>query len=182
MKIPLDTFKKYTEGIISATKHFFKKEKKSLQEDAQVVGSFISEEALLIKQRVEAKKAKQKKLRIIFGSLIALVILFAGLTIYSQYQLETLSRDELLADIPKEKQPKTGEEIIKALGRHVKLPEGVPQIAEIKDVSRLKTSQAFFEHAENGDYVVVYDSTIYLYRPSQDILISYGDISNLEER
>jgi hypothetical protein len=144
------------------------------------VESFINEEMLIVKQKLEAKKRRVRRLKITLGTLSALVVLLGGIALYSQYQLRTLTHDELLVDIPQEKQPKTGEEIIKALGRHVVLPEGVPQIAEVQDVDRLKQSQAFFENARNGDVVVVYSTTIYLYRPAQDVLVSYGDITSVK--
>ncbi len=162
--------KKYIQRI-------FKKGTKEAESVSGEISSFISEEAQLIKQRIESRKLKQRKLQFILVTLFSLVIIFGTIAAYSQYKLQTLTVDELLVDIPKEKQPRTGQEIIAALGRHVLLPEGTPQIAEVQDVTRLKASQAFFENAENGDVVVVYDSLIFLYRPSKDIVVASGDIS-----
>lgn len=158
-------------------RRFLRKKETEVSQISQDINTFVSEEALLIKRRIENKKLKQRKLKIIIGSLFLLVVVFGSVAAYSQYKLQTLTQDELLVDIPKEKQPRTGEEILKALGRHVVLPEGVPQIAEVQDAARLKTTQAFFENSENGDVVVVYDSRIYLYRPSQDIVVASGDIT-----
>lgn len=165
--------------IINLFKHFLKKKEDQVAHLREDASSFISEEAQLIKQRIEKRKLKQKKLKLVLGSLLTLVFVFGAIAIYSQYKLRSITEAELLVDIPKEKQPRTGEEIVKALGRHVILPEGIPQIAEVQDAARLKVSQAFFENAENGDVVVVYESTIYLYRPSKDVLVSYGDITSL---
>lgn len=163
--------------IQALLRRFLRKKETEVNQISQGINTFVSEEALLIKRRIENKKLKQRKLKIIIGSLFLLVVVFGFVAAYSQYKLQTLTQDELLVDIPKEKQPRTGEEILKALGRHVVLPEGVPQIAEVQDAARLKTTQAFFENSENGDVVVVYDSRIYLYRPAQDIVVGSGDIT-----
>lgn len=163
--------------IQALLRRFLRKKETEVNQISQGINTFVSEEALLIKRRIENKKLKQRKLKIIIGSLFLLVVVFGSVAAYSQYKLQTLTQDELLVDIPKEKQPRTGEEILKALGRHVVLPEGVPQIAEVQDAARLKTTQAFFENSENGDVVVVYDSRIYLYRPAQDIVVGSGDIT-----
>lgn len=162
--------KKYIQRI-------FKKGVKETGTISEEVSSFISEEAQLIRQRVDTRRAKQRKLKIVLGTLLSLVVIFGSIALYSQYKLRTLTRAELQDSIPKESQPRTGEEIVKALGRLVLLPEGVPQIAEVQDVDRLKKSQSFFENAENGDVVVVYDNDIYLYRPSKDIIIGSGKIN-----
>ncbi len=158
-------------------KRFLKKKESQVKHAEEEASSFVNEEAQLIKQRIENRKLKQRKLKIILGTLLFLVVFLGGIAAYSQYKLQTLTVDELIVDIPKEKQPRTGQEIVAALGRHILLPEGNPQIAEVQDVAQLKMSQAFFENAENGDVVVVYDSLIFLYRPSKDIVIASGDIS-----
>jgi hypothetical protein len=158
--------------------HFFSKKQKLAGAQDEQVSTLLSGEAQLIKERIEKRKLKQRKLKIVIGSLLSLVVIFASIAFYSQYKLRTLTQEELGVDV-RASTPRTGEEIIQALSRHVLLPEGVPQIAEVQDVARLKTSQAFFENAENGDVVIVYDATIFLYRPSKDIVIATGDISSL---
>lgn len=165
--------------IINLFKRFLKKKEDQVAHLREEANSFISEEAQLIKQRIEKRKLKQKKLKLVLGSLLTLVFVFGAVAAYSQYKLRSLTQAELLVDIPKEKQPRTGEEIVKALGRHVLLPQGQPQIAEVQDAARLKSTQAFFEKSENGDVVVVYDSVIFLYRPSKDVVIASGEIGSL---
>lgn len=167
--------------IASIFKRLLKKERAEMDRALSEANAFVSEEAKLIRERIETRKLRQRKLKLILGGLLTLVVVLGIVAAYSQYKLHTLTADELLVDIPKEKQPRTGEEIMKALGRHVVLPEGNPQIAEVQDAGRLKTSQAFFENAENGDVVVVYDSIIYLYRPSKDIVVSSGEINGLSQ-
>ena len=59
------------------------------------------------------------------------------------------------------------------------LPEDeTPTIATVQDISKL-TDQPFFEGAENGDILVVFDesSQALLYRPSSKQLVKVGPIS-----
>ncbi len=167
--------------ITNFLKYFLRKKENEVSSLIEETNSFIFEETRFIKNKIEYRKLKQKNLKILLGTLVALVFVFGGIAAYSQYKLRGIAEAELLVDVPKEKQPRTGEEIVRALGRHVILPEGSPQIAEVKDAARLKVSQAFFENAENGDVVVVYESTIYLYRPSKDLVVAHGNITDLRQ-
>lgn len=139
--------------------------------------SFASEQAEQIKQKIESRKGKQKKIKMILGALVVLVLILSAVTAYSQYKLHTLAKEEQKVGNTPTQIPKTGDEVIAALGRHILLPSGTPQIAAIEDVSKLQQTQAFFKDAENGDIVVVYESTIFIYRPSKDIVVASGDIS-----
>lgn len=59
------------------------------------------------------------------------------------------------------------------------LPEGeTPTIATVQDITKL-TDQPFFEGAENGDILVVFDksSQALLFRPSTKQLVKVGPIS-----
>ena len=132
-----------------------------------------------IKQKIENRKIKQKRLKIIFGTFTVIIVLLLAIVGYSQYRLYTLSQEEVTATSTTQVAAKTGEEVVKALSRHILVPPGTPQIAEVKDVDRLRDSQAFFKDAENGDIVVVYGTAIILYRPSLDIVIAMGDISGV---
>lgn len=153
------------------------------------------EDVANLKLKIEKRKTKQKRLKVVLITLVASVLVLSFLFGYSQYKLYSLSQEEMNvsgAPVTDTKQGaqqtvqadtiKSPEAIIKALGRHILLPEGTPQIAEVKDVEKLKEKQAFFKNAENGDIVVVYETTIFLYRPTLDIVIASGDISGIEQK
>ena len=123
---------------------------------------------------------KQKKLRMSFAGLGLVIVILLIILGYSQYKLYILAEDEAkVLSSTSTMSTKTGVEVIKALSRHMILPDGDPQIAEIQDVSKLQESQAFFKSALNGDIVVIYDSTIVVYRPSKDLIVATGDISGV---
>lgn len=143
--------------------------------------SFARSEVEKIKSKLEKRKIHQKKIMMIFGGLGVVIFLLIIFLAYSQYKLYKLSRDELVYTPPtvQATASTTPEEIIRLLGRHVLLPEGSPQIAQVQDVEKLRETQAFFKSAENGDIILLYNTTIFLYRPSRDILVASGDVSGL---
>jgi len=151
------------------------------EEDSNSFSS-VDHEASSLKQKIAKRKAKQKRLKLIFGSLSLLVVVLLLAVGYSQYRLYVLKRDELnITNSTGQTSPaKTGEEVIKALSRHIILPENeLPQIAEVTDVAKLKEKQAFFKDVKNGDIVIVYATIIILYRPSLDLIVAAGDISGV---
>jgi hypothetical protein len=129
-------------------------------------------------EKIENRKAKQKKLKQIFGVLAAVILILSIAVVYSQYKLYTLmqAQKEGTSEFS-HTLPKTKDEILKSLSRHVLLPEGVPQVAEVQDATKLRGTQTFFKAAENGDIVIVYSTSVFIYRPSKDIIIAFGDIS-----
>lgn len=155
-------------------------QEKIIQAEAlgEAEASFARDEMEKIKRKLEVRKKKQKRLKMLFGSLGGIILLLIVFVVYSQYKLYRLSRDEKI--VPSEiTTATTPAEIIQMLGKHVLLPQGDPQIAEVKDVEKLRDTQAFFKNAENGDLIILYPTTIYIYRPSKDIVVSTGDISGL---
>lgn len=128
-----------------------------------------------IKHKIEKRKIKQKRVKGLLGVAgVAFVILLA-VTVYSQYKLYTLSQAEKVTTSTSV--PKTGEEVLKALKRHILVPVGSPQIAEVNDAEKLSSTQPFFKDVINGDIVVVYDTVIFIYRPSLDVIVASGDIT-----
>ncbi|MEN9881480.1 MAG: hypothetical protein RLZZ308_663 [Candidatus Parcubacteria bacterium] len=179
MKLFLSTLRRYIEKLPAPFKRLLKKIGVYEELVVDEVSMLMDDETLLIRQKIEGRKKKQKKLKRIFWGLVSLVVILGIWGMYSQYKLQKLSEEEQIFSLSPDKQPKTGEEVVKALSRHIIVPQGMPQIALVQDASRLRETQAFFKDVENGDIVVVYDTAIYLYRPSQDIVVNAGDISGI---
>lgn len=148
----------------------------------EVEVSFASQEVENIKQKIEKRKAKQRRLKVLVISVASIIGLLLSFALYSQYKLYKLTKAETV--VAKEeaiKPPKTADEVIKALKRHILTPEGAPQIAEVKDSQHLRETQAFFKDVLNGDIVIVYPTTIFVYRPSLDVVVASGDISGQDQ-
>ena len=60
----------------------------------------------------------------------------------------------------------------------MELPQEVPTVATVSDVSKLK-NQAFFANAKNGDKVLIYQNAkkAILYRPSSNKIVEFGPIN-----
>ena len=168
---------------------FEKLKKENTHEPSLPHTSYMQDDMDAMKHKIEKRRKKQKKQQILFSTLFALVTLFAVLFAYSQYKLHTLSQQEVVPS-PKEDNASTvttsmlnasssPADVIKTLSRHILLPTGNPQIALIQDIAKLKETQSFFKDAQNGDIVVVYETMIYIYRPSKDVLVATSDISGV---
>lgn len=147
----------------------------------EVEASLARGEMEKIKNKLESKKRQQRKLKMMFATFVGVILLLVVIVAYSQYKLYKLSTDEKIVsgETVTVNASTTPQEIIKMLGRHILLPEGDPQIAEVRDVEKLREQQAFFKNAENGDIIVLYESTIFIYRPSRDVVVASGDITGL---
>lgn len=75
--------------------------------------------------------------------------------------------------------------VVAEVSKLIALPEGVtPTLATVADAEDLKTRQAFFANAENGDKVLLYANAAdpaqrkaYLYRPSSKQLLNVAPIN-----
>jgi hypothetical protein len=155
-------------------------------EKSQHEGTSFDEVAHL-KQKIEKRKEKQKKVKSLFVALVILVVVLGALFGYSQYKLYILSNAEQVTVPQNDTQavrtvPKSGEEVLAALKKHILVPPGNPQIAEVQDVAKLKETQAFFKDAQNGDVVIVYETMIFIYRPIADIVVAASDISGVGQQ
>jgi multidrug efflux pump subunit AcrB len=72
------------------------------------------------------------------------------------------------------------EQVVRAVGSLILLPEGVPTVATVTDKTQL-AGQPFFAKAEDGDKVLLYPDAqrAYLYRPSTRKLVDVA-VLNLE--
>ena len=67
-------------------------------------------------------------------------------------------------------------EMMEIISSVVDLPAETPQVAIVSDTTQL--NQPFFEKAQNGDYVIVYQQTgkVLLYRPATKKIINFANI------
>jgi hypothetical protein len=116
-----------------------------------------------------------KKLILILGTVLTLcVIVGFFLYYYLQYQQnQKLLKNPLLAS---EREQET---VVSKVGQLTQLPTGeAPTIAKVTDTTKLR-GQQFFQHARNGDYVLIYSKAkeAILYDPDGNKIIQVGPIS-----
>lgn len=68
--------------------------------------------------------------------------------------------------------------IVESVGKLMDLPSDEPTVATVSDVEKLRT-QAFFNRAENGDKLLIYQTTkkAILYRPSTNKIIDVATVN-----
>lgn len=69
-------------------------------------------------------------------------------------------------------------DLVTKVSRHMILPSEAPIAATITDITKLK-GQAFFEHAKNGDKVLIYEGLkkAILYDPQADRIVEVGHVN-----
>lgn len=109
---------------------------------------------------------------------VLVIALVAALAIGGYYFLQYQKSRELLKNPAQAGQMET-KKLIERVGKLVELPtDEEPTIATVSDITKLK-SQSFFQHAANGDKVLIYQKAkkAILYRPSTNKLVEFGPIN-----
>lgn len=131
-------------------------------------------------KEVEKEKVVRKmpSLKVIVALGVSLVVIGlvsgAAIYFYMQYQnAQTLLKNPASA---LENEVKA---LVAQVGRIIELPKNeIPTVATVSDKSKL-TAQAFFQRAENGDKVLIYNAAkkAYLYRPKDNKMIEVSSLS-----
>lgn len=145
----------------------------------------------------------KKRKQLIFTIITIIILAFVGFGVWYIFDLRTevaslqsslnqtnTELEELKKDIVTDPnsavsrlQQQQNASILEEIAAVYALPDDeAPTIATVQDITKL-TDQPFFEGAENGDILVVFDasSQALLYRPSTKQLVKVGPISVGEE-
>jgi hypothetical protein len=106
---------------------------------------------------------------------VALLIAMLGYFAYMQYQASMIETPEQQA-AKAEEQKNAVIAKVKAL---TVLPEEEPVLFTVNDAELLKSQQAFFKDAQNGDVLLVFqnDSKALIFRESTNQIVNAGPIS-----
>ena len=121
-------------------------------------------------------QTKHKWVHIVAGvTVFAIMGMSPAVYFYNKYtQTQKLVQNP--GAVAKEKE----QEVIDKVGAHVDLPKGErPSIATVSNKEKL-AGQPFFDKAENGDKVLIYENAkkAYIYRPSTDRVVNIAPIIN----
>jgi len=116
-----------------------------------------------------------KKLILILSTILTLCVIIGFiLYYYLQYQNnQKFLKNPLLASEQEQ------ESIVSHVGKLTQLPTGEePTIAKVSDITKLQ-NQPFFQHARNGDYVLIYPKAkeAILYDPDGNKIVQVGPIT-----
>lgn len=117
------------------------------------------------KNGVVPYKSKTKKLIYISVFIVILIIGIGGYFLYTQNsELQQYKADKDVSFLKSQ------------IEKHIILPKGEPLIATINDIEKLKKDQTFYQNAENGDKVFIWQDKALIYRPSLDRIVDFGII------
>lgn len=114
------------------------------------------------------------KLPQVFGVVILVLALGAAGFFFIQYQNEKSKAAQLLG--ANTSSPEEIKKLVEIVGKLIELPSGEqPTVATVSNKEKL-SGQAFFEKAQNGDKVLIYEKArvAIIYRPSSGKVINYA--------
>ncbi len=117
---------------------------------------------------------KTDNLKVLLVVLALLVVGLAGTSLMFYKQVKTLKVN------PQKTAQEENQKIITAVGKLALLPEGeTPTIATVTDAGKLKSAQAFFAKAADGDKVLIYTQALkaIMYRPSENKIIEIAPLT-----
>lgn len=108
--------------------------------------------------------------------LAILLLVVLGVLGFVAYQYQGLRSE--VAKNGNQAQDKETKDLISEVGKLIDLPSGIPTVATVKDINKLKT-QPFFAKAKNGDKILIYASEkkAILYRPSENKIINVAPVN-----
>lgn len=111
--------------------------------------------------------------RAVIVILVLIILIFSGIGLY--LYSDKITSLNLLGGSEEEIE---AENLISTVGEKFLLPDEIPTIATVSDKGQL-LGQEFFKNAENGDKVLIYQSSgiAILYRPSIDKIINVGPVA-----
>ena len=147
------------------------KKKKTVKKKVEEQSAFST---AVVPEVSSGRADSTKKLFIAAGAILTLiVILIIGSYYYLNYQKsQQLLKNPLLAS---EKEQET---LVANVGKLTQLPNELPTIAKVSDITKLQ-GQLFFQHAKNGDMVLIYPKAkeAILYDPTANKIVQIGPIN-----
>lgn len=136
------------------------------------------EEKIEKKVKATTKKVVKKKKSILKELFIvgAFSVLVAALIIVSLAYTKEKNKKITSADIQALQQQEVAM-VLDEIAKHMILPEGVqPTVATITNVDNLRKEMPFFDNAENGFKVVVYENKAILFDPIRQIIVDVAPV------
>ena len=110
------------------------------------------------------------------------VLIGACAWLFINYNSAQKQVDYLSGLTPEEMGEKATDELLEKVGKLILLPEDKQAIiSTIQDIEKLSEGQQFFEKAQNGDKVIIYDDRAIIYSPTKNILVNVGPVYAQED-
>lgn len=126
-----------------------------------------------------------------FGSLFFILFLAASGSawwFYTKAQDFKIENESLKQEASQAVEPAENLSTLEKLNRHIILPQSQqPEVVSIDNVSQLKSSDPFFEYAQNGDLLVKFTNLEIIYNLAGDVIVNArtrntGQVAGTEAR
>lgn len=107
---------------------------------------------------------------------ILIIVILLGMRNNTFVKKQPQSQQQLTSDQKAAQEQEILKSILVRVGKHITLPEGVPQFAVVQDQTKAQ-QQLFLKNAQNGDILVVYPTMAILYSPKLDKIVNVGPVS-----
>lgn len=129
-----------------------------------------------VEKEKKVRKIPSVKTLVLLGVVLLVVGLAGGAAVYFYMQYQNA---QMLLKNPASALENEVKVLVDQVGKIIELPKNeIPTIATVSDKSKL-ASQPFFQRAENGDKVLIYNAAkkAYLYRPKDNKMIEVSSLS-----
>ena len=136
----------------------------------------------MLKEQINAPHSKESANKAGILGKIVIILLFISLVgacawLFINYQKAQEQVDYLSALTPQDINKKEMDALLEKVNKLIVLPEDkIPTIATIQNIEELAKEQVFFEKAQNGDKILIYDDRAIIYSPLKNILVNVGPV------
>lgn len=116
--------------------------------------------------------------RILWGGGLLLLLIFTAYTTITFQQARSTLRRSFTTEGQVLQSQQEANQIHAALKKLVVVPDEQPIIATIINAQTLVEQSNFYEHAQNGDKLVIFQNAArtYLYRPQENLIVNVGPL------
>ncbi len=120
---------------------------------------------------------KKRRLKILIVFLVFAILIGACAWLFINYNNAQKQVDYLSGLTVEDVNKKATDELLEKVGKLILLPEDEQMtISTIQDIERLVEAEPFFEKAQNGDKVIIYNDRAIIYNPTKNILVNVGPV------
>ncbi len=131
--------------------------------------------------RASATTHKKRGLKSLIVFLVFTVLIGACAWLFINYNNAQKQVNYLSGLTAEDMNKKTTDELLEKIGKLILLPEDEQMtISTIQDIEKLVAEEPFFEKAQNGDKVIIYNDRAIIYSPTKNILVNVGPVYTQE--
>ena len=137
----------------------------------------LKEKENSVSSKTSANTRKKGTLKNLIVLLVFAVLISACVWLFINYNNAQKQVDYLSELTVEDLNKKATDELLEKVGKLILLPEDEQRtISTIQDIDKLAEQEPFFEKAQNGDKVIIYNDRAIIYSPTKNILVNVGPV------